>query len=346
MSTVAPGEFANEFKLYTSNPDTDTAAQPVTLRSAINAHYPEIYSIQWNTATFAQIPASGTFNYWIQVPNDGSFFDAMGAIEARFLVRRRGILAGVIPNLVASNTLTFEVVDAPLPAPDAVPTAPATLTATAGDGQVELSWAVPDLTSGNTNRLNDVQITTCQYRPSPDGGTTWTPDWADIPNSGLGQAHGTHYRVTGLTNDVPYTYRLRVRDVDGRTSLPAAVTVTPRAAPPLPIALTVRLGSVPVGGGQRDVITLQWDRPDDIDSLTHYDYQYRTGAAVYGPWTQILGLVTPYGGTTLGPLARYRLGSRWRHPSGLQLSLEGTRQAPTGRQPVNQGVRLQAEWRF
>ena len=59
-----------------------------------------------------------------------------------------------------------------------------------------------------------------------------------------------------------------------------------------------------------------------------------------------LGLVTPYGGTTLGPLARYRLGSRWRHPSGLQLSLEGTRQAPTGRQPVNQGVRLQAEWRF
>lgn len=59
-----------------------------------------------------------------------------------------------------------------------------------------------------------------------------------------------------------------------------------------------------------------------------------------------LGLVTPYGGTTLGPLARYRLGGRWRHPSGLQLSLEGTRQAPTGRQPVNQGVRLQAERRF
>ncbi len=386
MSTVAPGEFANEFKLYTSNPDTDTAAQPVTLLSAINADYPEIYYIQWNTTTFAQIPASGTFNYWIQVPDDGSFFDAMGAIEARFLVRRRGTLAGVIPNLVASNTLTFEVVDAPLPAPDAVPTAPATLTATAGDGQVELSWAAPDLTSGNSNRLNDAQITTYQYRQRPDGGA-WT-SWTDIPNSGFGQAHGTHYRVTGLTNDAPYTfelravndyggmgqgtgpastvtstpgarplapptglratagngyvvlewahpqnpaisgydwqvreagepfgawtrvpvdphltrvwvrdltndvtytYRLRVRDVDGRISLPTAVTVTPRAAPPLPIALTVSLASRQVGQRLRDVITLQWDRPDDIDSLTHYDYQYRTGRAVYGPWTQIRG---------------------------------------------------------
>ncbi len=233
MSTVAPGEFANEFKLYTSNPDTDTAAQPVILRSAINAHYPEIYSIQWNTATFAQIPASGTFNDWIQVPNDGSFFDAMGAIEARFLVRRRGALAGVIPNLVASNTLTFEVVDAPLSAPNAVPTAPATLTATAGDGQVELSWAAPDLTSGNTNRLNDAQITTHQYRQSPDGGTTWTPDWTDIPNSRFGQAHGTHYRVTGLTNDVPYTFELRaVNDYGGvgqGTSPASTVTSTPGA---------------------------------------------------------------------------------------------------------------------
>lgn len=252
---------------------------------------------------------------------------------------------------------------------------------------MELSWAAPDLTSGNPNSLNDAQITTRQYRQSPDGGTTWTPDWTDIPNSGLGQAHGTHYRVTGLTNDAPYTfelravndyggvgqgtgpastvtstpgarplapptglratagngyvvlewahpqnpaisgydwqvreagepfgawvvlqsdphttrfsrpaendvtytYRLRVRDRDGRVSLPAAVTVTPRAAPPLPIALTASLASRSVRGTLRDVITLQWDRPDDIGSLTHYDYQYKTGTAAYGPWTQLRG---------------------------------------------------------
>ena len=32
--------------------------------------------------------------------------------------------------------------------------------------------------------------------------------------------------------------------------------------------------------------------------------------------------------------------------TGLSLNLEGTRQDPVGQQPVNQGLRLQAEWSF
>ena len=64
------------------------------------------------------------------------------------------------------------------------------------------------------------------------------------------------------------------------------------------------------------------------------------------------GLLTPYAGTVLSDGAdrtyraggRLRLTGRWT--TGLALNLEGTRQEPAGQQPVNQGLRLQAEWTF
>ena len=64
------------------------------------------------------------------------------------------------------------------------------------------------------------------------------------------------------------------------------------------------------------------------------------------------GLLTPYAGTVLsdGAARTYRVGGRLqlngRGTTGLQVSLEGTRQEPAGQQPVNQGLRLQATWRF
>ena len=64
------------------------------------------------------------------------------------------------------------------------------------------------------------------------------------------------------------------------------------------------------------------------------------------------GLLTPYAGTVLsdGADRTYRVGTRVQlggpGATGLQVSLEGTRQEPAGQQPVNQGLRLQATWRF
>ena len=59
------------------------------------------------------------------------------------------------------------------------------------------------------------------------------------------------------------------------------------------------------------------------------------------------GLLTPYAGTVLAEsqTRTYRVGTRLR-VTGLTLNLEGQRQAPTGQQPVNQGLRLQATWTF
>ena len=64
------------------------------------------------------------------------------------------------------------------------------------------------------------------------------------------------------------------------------------------------------------------------------------------------GLLTPYAGTVLsdGADRTYRVGGRLqlsgRGTTGLQVSLEGTRQEPAGQQPVNQGLRLQVTWGF
>ena len=52
-----------------------------------------------------------------------------------------------------------------------------------------------------------------------------------------------------------------------------------------------------------------------------------------------LGLASESGRT-------WRVGGRWIKRSGLQLSLEGQRQEPTGRQPMNQGVQFQATRSF
>ena len=64
------------------------------------------------------------------------------------------------------------------------------------------------------------------------------------------------------------------------------------------------------------------------------------------------GLLTPYAGSVLaeGRTRTYRIGTRLRvdtqRATGLTLHLEGRRQASTGNQPVNQGLRLQATWTF
>ena len=64
------------------------------------------------------------------------------------------------------------------------------------------------------------------------------------------------------------------------------------------------------------------------------------------------GLVTPYAGTVLtaGADRTYRVGTRVQvrgaAAGGLTLRLEGTRREAGERQPVNQGLRLQADWQF
>ena len=57
------------------------------------------------------------------------------------------------------------------------------------------------------------------------------------------------------------------------------------------------------------------------------------------------GVLTPYAGTVLsdGSDRTWRVGSRWRGGTRLEVTVEGVQQASAGQHPVT-GLRLQATW--
>jgi hypothetical protein len=77
--------------------------------------------------------------------------------------------------------------------------------ATAGDTEVTLSWTVPGSDGGSA-------VTEYQYRVSDDAGSTWSPDWTDVPDgsdSGADRSDERSYTVTGLDNGVLHTFEVR-----------------------------------------------------------------------------------------------------------------------------------------
>ena len=176
--------------------------------------------------------------------------------------------------------------DTPLPDPTGKPTTPANLTATAGKGAVTLTWDAVDVTIGNMNRLNDVQITKHQYRQSTDGGNNYGT-WTDIPNSGYGEVNATTYTIGSLSDGTEYTFQ--VRAVNGCTATTGcgnsgaatAVMATPDAdALAAPTGLTANAGNTQ--------ITLTWTDPGDA-TIQYYEYQQKEGSAAFGSWTEIRG---------------------------------------------------------
>ena len=93
------------------------------------------------------------------------------------------------------------------------PGAPA-LSATAGDGQVALTWtAAAD---------QGAAIVRYQYHRSDKLGK-----WLDVPGDGL----DGHYTVEGLSNDTDYTFKVRAVNSVGEGSPSNAVTATPQGPP-------------------------------------------------------------------------------------------------------------------
>ncbi len=125
-------------------------------------------------------------------------------------------------SVTGSVAVTVTDNDAPAAAP---PAAPTDLTATAGDGQVVLSW----------NASTSNEITKWQYQLFE--GTRWR----DIPDS---DATTRGHTVTGLTNGLTYNIRVRAvaGAVNGRPSVP--VSVRPRFGVAVldPTSLTVAEG--------------------------------------------------------------------------------------------------------
>ena len=103
------------------------------------------------------------------------------------------------------------------------PAAPSGLTASAGNGQVVLSWSDPD----------DDSITRYEVRYDKTGERS-SAAWSAIPGSGA--RTGSH-AVTGLDNDAQYSFQLRAVNPSGEGSATDWVTATPVSSST--VALTI-----------------------------------------------------------------------------------------------------------
>ncbi|MDE0471757.1 MAG: fibronectin type III domain-containing protein [Ekhidna sp.] len=136
--------------------------------------------------------------------------------------------------------------------PVAAPVKPTNFMATAGDGEVTLSWTDP----------SNSDITSYQYRQK--AGTGNYGNWTTIPGSG---ATTTTHTVSGLTNGTKYTFRIRAvagSVVNGVES--AEKAATPVAAPVKP-TVTIARGTSPVMEGTGAAFTVT-AAPAPASSLT------------------------------------------------------------------------------
>ena len=165
--------------------------------------------------------------------------------------------------------------------PATTPGAPASLTSSAGDAQVTLTWTAPTSDGG-------AAITKYQYRVSVDGGTNWAPDWTDVPDgsdTGSDQADERSVTVTGLANGTLHTFQVRAVNSEGDgseaqdTAIPTATTTAPGA----PASLTATRGDTEVD--------LRWTPPASDGGAAIIKYQYRVsddGGTNWAPdWTDV-----------------------------------------------------------
>ena len=139
----------------------------------------------------------------------------------------------------------------------AVPLAPPDFRVTEGDESAILSWGADD--------DNGAAITGYQYQQ--DSGA-----WTDIDDSAPGGDNALSFTVTGLTNDVEYTFKLRAVNSIGEGGASDAVTATPTAA--------LAPGVVPAfsAGGFDESARLFWGAADDNGAaITGYQYQQDGG---------------------------------------------------------------------
>ncbi len=141
---------------------------------------------------------------------------------------------------------------------------PANLIATAGVGEVTLSWDDP----------NDSTITGYKYQQKSAGGTFGL--WTDIPDSAYLGENTTGFTVPNLREGLAYTFRILAVDESGDSGFSNEATVTTIIAAPTGLVATA-------GAGQ---IELKWDDPQN-NQITKYEHREKLAGGEFGSWNAI-----------------------------------------------------------
>ena len=170
------------------------------------------------------------------------------------------------------ESICVALTDASPPPPAVAPDAPANLTATAGDGQIALSWEP---------RWHGYSIITGhQYRVRAGNGEFG--EWTDIGNSAIGAANQAGFILTGLANDTTYTFSVRAKNAIDPSDASNEASATPNnhTTPGAP-----RSPSVSSGDGE---LTVQWAAPASDGNTPIVRYEYRLwDAGASNAWTAI-----------------------------------------------------------
>ncbi|WP_419917760.1 fibronectin type III domain-containing protein [Candidatus Poriferisocius sp.] len=252
----------------------------------------------------APVGGSVVLGYEVRVRRTGSgSFDAWASLGARITppARHRAESAGVpVWGLTNGVAYDFEVraVNQFGAGPAAGVVGPVTpvgapaggsLQATAGDGQVTLSWAATN-TGGST-------VTGWQYRMKTAGGGYGS--WTIV----TGGAAARSLVVDDLANGRAYTFQVRAITTDVQVIGAAfeSEAVTPSAVPPVP-SVTATAADMKV--------TLNWSpgasgvvgESNWADAVTGWQYRMKTGTAGYGAWVDVPAATTTrdIGGLTNG----------------------------------------------
>ena len=228
-----------------------------------------------NKWQYRQSEAAGGYGAWTDIANSGpdttrhTVSGLSNGVSYTFQVRAVNQLG-----------LSAPVTSAPV-TPAGVPPAP-TVTAVGGNGQVDLSWTAG--VSGAPGEPDYAAPTTgWQYRMAAGEGDFGA--WADIADNTVDT---TSYTVTGLENDVAFTFEVRAVNAIGPGPAGRAGPVTPAAPPIPPVPATTPSAPAVSAVGANGEITVSWTAGDDGgSSITAWHYRTKVSIGDYGDWTEI-----------------------------------------------------------
>jgi len=165
---------------------------------------------------------------------------------------------------------------------DLPPGTPLQVKGKAGDGQVALSWT-PPIADGSAPVTNYV----VQFRPANQRVPVWLGGFEGLP-SALPTA-----TVTGLTNGVPYLFRVRAENAAGTSSFSApSGPLTPRAVPGAPTGIKGLAGD--------GAATIAWKAPPAVPGAPITGFTVQSSTDLGATWTTVAAKPASTGLTVTG----------------------------------------------